>query len=724
MLLAKGNILGNRYRIDALLGSGGMGAVYRAWDLRLDRYVAIKENALASPESARQFEREAKMMARLRHPNLPTVSDHFVARSGAQYLVMDYIEGEDLGQMLQRAGPLDESRAIAWIQQVCDALIYLHSQRPPIIHRDIKPANIKIAPDASGTSNVYLVDFGIAKVGDAQSKTAVGALGVTAGFSPPEQYGEGGTDARSDVYALGATLYALLTGQTPPDSVRLAIKAAVLPRPRTVRSDISPAVASAVEAALQTSPTDRPQTVAAFRALLPRVAPALPFSPRWAPTAEPSDPESARDRRAMAQTVADSIQAPPPAEPWAQAAGPRSQRSAPPGARLAPVEWPPTESPPSRPSELDRPKPPRSMLWLVAGAAAAIVLIAVVVVLVLRTGGSTPSTSFRSTEGRTEQPAATETRAADTPELPTTEEPGPPPTEEPGPTWTNTPEPMGTEPLAPTFTATPEPVVTDTETPTIEPTPADLAYVLIPAGSMRYGSTRADVNAVVAQLCSDYTESDPWCLAAAFEDETPASDVYVDSFYIDLYEVTNADYALCVTGGACSPPEREGANPRHEYYYDPGYADYAVVYVTWHDAQAYCTWVGGRLPTAHEWEKAARGDDGRWWPWGNTKPTYEANFRVPGADAAAEEDARLVGGDIQPVGSYSEDRSPYGIMDMSGNVMEWVDAMHPDGGNKRQIRGGSWNTGSFSTRAASLVGVGPNRAFFDVGFRCARDAGP
>ena len=123
-------MLGDRYRIDALLGAGGMGAVLRGWDQRLRQDVAIKENALASPASARQFEREAFMMARLRHANLPRVIDHFVMTGGAQYLVTDYIEGEDLGQMLQRVGPLDEARALAWIEQVCDALVYLHGRQP------------------------------------------------------------------------------------------------------------------------------------------------------------------------------------------------------------------------------------------------------------------------------------------------------------------------------------------------------------------------------------------------------------------------------------------------------------------------------------------------------------------------------------------------------------------------------------------------------------------
>ena len=264
MPLSVGQVLHNRYRIDGLLGRGCADAVYRAWDTALHVDVAIKENAMAAPASARQFEREAAIMARLRHANLPRVRHHFVAPDDAQYLVMDYIEGEDLAQMVGRVGPLDEPRALAWIDRVCDALAYLHSQVPPIIHRDVKPSNVKITPKGE----VFLVDLGTATGDDARVRTATGALGVTPGFRPQEQYGTGGTDERSDVYALGATLYALLTGQNPPESSELAASEASLTPPRTLRPGLCPAVASTLEAALKLAPTDRPQTVAAFRAML------------------------------------------------------------------------------------------------------------------------------------------------------------------------------------------------------------------------------------------------------------------------------------------------------------------------------------------------------------------------------------------------------------------------------------------------------------------------
>ena len=272
MALITGTVLENRYRIESLLGQGGMGAVYRAYDTRLQQAVAIKENMMAAPgispeavaASRHQFEREALMLARLRHPNLPRVSDHFVTLEGNQYLVMDFIEGWDLAQILTRTRPLPEAKVLAWISQACSALEYLHTQDPPIIHRDIKPQNIKV----TSQGRIYLVDFGIAKIGGERSKTTTGALGVTPGFSPPEQYAMAGTDARSDIYALGATLYTLLTGQVPPESITVQAGEARLIPPCQLNSTVSPVVQQAILAAMQARRTDRPQTVAEFQRML------------------------------------------------------------------------------------------------------------------------------------------------------------------------------------------------------------------------------------------------------------------------------------------------------------------------------------------------------------------------------------------------------------------------------------------------------------------------
>ena len=217
-------LLQGRYQIVEPIARGGMGAVYLAEDMRLSgRLVAIKENLEITPDSRQQFEREAVILARLRHPNLPQVTDFFVEASGQQYLVMEYIPGQNLQQLLQQGGPLPVAEVLDISNAVMAALAYMHTWRDPksgqprpIIHRDVKPANIKRTPDG----RIVLVDFGIAKVAT-DTATALSARALTPGYAPLEQY-HGGTDERSDIYALGATLYALLTGRTPPSATSLA----------------------------------------------------------------------------------------------------------------------------------------------------------------------------------------------------------------------------------------------------------------------------------------------------------------------------------------------------------------------------------------------------------------------------------------------------------------------------------------------------------------------
>ncbi len=266
MTLATGAILDNRYRIARLVGQGGFGAVYRAWHLSLNLPIALKENRDSGPESQRQFEREARLLAALRHPNLPRVMDHFVIPGQGQYLVMDFIEGRSLRALLEaRGGPLDEAEALPWMRQVCDALTYLHTRTPPIIHRDIKPDNIIITNDG----RAMLVDFGISKVYDPDKGTTVGAKAVTPGYSPPEQYGRGRTGAWSDVYSLGATLYTLLTGQVPPEAPDLSSGADELTPPAEANPVISAATARAIEAAMTLPISQRLPDAAEFTQALP-----------------------------------------------------------------------------------------------------------------------------------------------------------------------------------------------------------------------------------------------------------------------------------------------------------------------------------------------------------------------------------------------------------------------------------------------------------------------
>ena len=282
MTLKTGDVLQNRYRVVRLVGQGGFGAVYRAWDINVSQPVALKENLGVGNEAQRQFEREATLLAGLRHPNLPRVTDHFIIPGQGQYLVMDYVEGKSLATLLaERGRPLPEADALAWVRQVCDALTYLHARPSPVIHRDIKPENIIVTVD----NRAMLVDFGISKVFVAGGQTTVGAMAVTPGFSPPEQYGGGGTDARSDVYALAATLYKLLTGQTPPESVEVMAAEVRVPPAHELNSSVNPAVAEAIARAMTPQMSRRTANAAAFAAeLLPRAgAPPAPAAAVLAP---------------------------------------------------------------------------------------------------------------------------------------------------------------------------------------------------------------------------------------------------------------------------------------------------------------------------------------------------------------------------------------------------------------------------------------------------------
>ena len=261
MTLERDTLLHNRYKIVEILGQGGMGSVYRAIDQTLGVEVAVKENLFTTEEYARQFRLEAVILANLRHPNLPRVSDHFLMGDEGQYLVMDFIEGEDLRQRMERVGMLDEDEIIVIGAAMCDALGFLHSRKPSILHRDIKPGNVKITPDG----HIYLVDFGLAKVVQGSQATTTGARAMTPGYSPPEQYGTARTDPRTDIYSLGATLYAALTGIIPEDGLSRAMDNAQLTPLRKRNPKVSRRLAAAIEKAMSVDPADRFQTPEDFK---------------------------------------------------------------------------------------------------------------------------------------------------------------------------------------------------------------------------------------------------------------------------------------------------------------------------------------------------------------------------------------------------------------------------------------------------------------------------
>jgi serine/threonine-protein kinase len=276
--LKAGEVLKERYKIRRIIGQGGMGSVYLADDLRLQgRLCAVKEvfHDLTLPDDllqqARdQFMREATVLARLDHPNLPKVSDYFCIDE-RDYLVMDFVPGKDLMALMADARLknkfLEEREILEWAAQIADALAYLHSQTPPLVHRDIKPSNLKLTP----AGVIKLVDFGLVKImaSDEVTITVVQGRG-TAIYTPLEQYGgdAGHTDVRSDVFAFGATLYHLLTNQAPHEARDRFLDPDVLVPLRDLNPAVSPRTERAVFWAMSLHPDERPQSIEQFRQAL------------------------------------------------------------------------------------------------------------------------------------------------------------------------------------------------------------------------------------------------------------------------------------------------------------------------------------------------------------------------------------------------------------------------------------------------------------------------
>ncbi len=454
-----GRLLDHRYQIVALLGQGGMGRVFRAFHIHLDAPVALKELALPEetpPEqkerAQRRFCREARLLTRLRHPNIPRVLDYFTEDS-ACYLVMDYVEGPTLARRLgaaelppdERALPLDE--AVDYAIQLCSVLTYLHSQEPAVVFGDLKPSNVILTPDG----RAVMVDFGIARRSGWQSETppwqrGLGGLGPgdptsdtqplgTPGYAAPEQYEQGQrADPRSDIFALGVLLYEMVTGNAPP------------PFPfgfRPVRESaphLPVALERVIERALSFDPAERFQTAGQMLQALRQVMRELTLQTQ--PTQE------------MPVVAASAEEA-----PHLVVTAPRT------------VERP-------QPSLLQR-----SML-ISASSAGLMALLALGLLIFGLTGGTQKlsqgdlahplSAAPLPTDTNTPQPTATPTAPVPAHQpSPTTPKPTQPPHEHPTPTPTEEPPPSPTPTGAPTQapSPTPSPTGTPTRTPTPRPSP-------------------------------------------------------------------------------------------------------------------------------------------------------------------------------------------------------------------------------------------------------------
>ena len=278
-MIESGTLLQNRYRVVRQIGQGGMGAVYVAIDERFNSTVAVKQTFFDDPALRKAFEREAHLLNHLRHTALPRVSDHFTEAEG-QFLVMELIEGSDISDLhKQRGSAFPLADVLRWADELLDALDYLHTHEPPIVHRDIKPQNLKLTP----RGQIVLLDFGLAKGTSTQTRADVTAsiFGYSRNYAPLEQIQGTGTDARSDLYSLGATLYHMLTGAPPVDALTRA-SAIVNGQPDPLRpahvahAQVPAAVGEILKRAMSQNAAHRHSTAAEMRVALRQAANAFP----------------------------------------------------------------------------------------------------------------------------------------------------------------------------------------------------------------------------------------------------------------------------------------------------------------------------------------------------------------------------------------------------------------------------------------------------------------
>lgn len=661
------DLFADRYDIQHELGRGAFGVVYLAHDVRLrGRPVALKvlHPALSTdPSVVRLFENEAGVLAALRHDHIITVYDVGVWEL-RRYIVMDYVAGPSLAQVVKEQGAQPPERVQDWLRQAAEALAYAHGQG--VLHRDVKPANLLLE---TARDRLFVSDFGLARAAEASGGSSVQSeahlLTGTAAYRAPEVHRTGHSVA-SDLYSLGVVGYELLAGRRPfldDDPLSLMLLHATEPVSPLPAGTPAP-LAELVAELLAKDPVQRPASAKAVVELL---------------------------------TSSETLAALPPLA------------AAPP-----PIDLPPVKPPSplvSTAGQLPERPTRRWLGWLAGGVAVVAVLL--LVMRVLNESGST-----------IELPS-------DTPAPPTAT--AQPPTATPVPP-TNTPIPP---------TATPEP---PTPTPTLGIGSTMISeidgmeYVYVPAGEFLMGSTDADT--------------------LAYDDEMPQHTVFLNDYLIARTEVTNAMFARFVNttgydtdaenagvGQVLSAPglqwkEISGADWQHPFGPESdleGLEDHPVVQVSWNDAVAYCQWVGGRLPTEAEWEKAARGNDGRIFPWGNewdVREMQRLNFSDKNdptgpTDTVADDGFAT----SSPVGSYPAGVSPYGAFDMAGNVWEWVEdwysadyysqhssdrASGPENGSSRVIRGGSWFNRDKLVRTVVRSYSSPEDSYHAIGFRCAR----
>ncbi len=649
-----------QYKILARIGRGGMAEVYQGLHETLRRHVAIKvvgRHLQSDSTVTERFLREARAVAALRHPSIVQIYD-FGRYEGGHYMVMEYVDGTDLRVEIDRRWESGEGfspeEVVGIASQIAAALDYAHEEG--VIHRDVKPGNVLL--NAKGEA--ILGDFGLAMLRDRVSQATLGHTFGTPEYIAPEQALDSrASTPRSDIYALGGILYEMVTGHLPFEaetSLSLALKhvsEAPLP-PRTHAPDLPVGVEQVILKALEKEPDQRYQTGAALVAALQTAWQAEEVETTWIVDTSKEEPKSS------AQAPDLFAATPPPPASGDDAAGT--------GVRG----------------------------WRIGGGA---LLVLLLIALVVRFAFGVPVPGLGAPPTPTVTPTPTQT-ATPTPPSTATSEPTVTATPEaalsaggvvtatatatatasPSPTPTLTPTPSPTAPPTPTPTPTSTP--SPTPTPTLAPgasrvRPADgMSVRFVPGGPFLMGAP----------------EDDP----DASDDEQPQREVRLSSFWMDETEVTTAQYKECVAAGACEAPYTRTT------YDNPTYTDRPMTFLSWEQAVDYCAWVGEtsgwevQLPTEAQWEKAASWD-----------PLREIKRRYPWGDAFDEAWVHL-GTTTADVGSYPSGASAYGILDLAGNVREWVadwyaadayegrerpvDPTGPASGIYKVMRGGSYGS--------------------------------
>jgi eukaryotic-like serine/threonine-protein kinase len=739
-----------QYHIVERLGEGGMATVYKAYDTRLDCEVAIKFiRRDAVPAEMHQhmflrFEREAKEMAKLSYPNIVHVRN-YGEFEGSPYLVMEYIRGGTLKSKTGKAMPYAE--AARTLAPIARSLEYAHARG--LVHRDVKPANILLSEDGIP----MLSDFGIAKILEQEPGQTLTGTGMGVGtpeYMAPEQWLGKACEA-SDIYSLGIVFFELVTGRKPytadtPNAIMLKHITDPLPRPRQFKADLPEEVEHVVFTALAKATGSRYSSMGEFAAALERLGHIeeeryirAEIEKRIKQEMEEKIRGEMEEKYQRKMEQAKSVEPAPIIQPDIisapmkddndNAERPEEEQYHPKMEQAKPVEPTPTITYDilSGPMKKDNGSVERredgdksstispstrgmvhrassKWFWLLAG------FIVFLIIFLPWANRLAVASMAQATQ------ASLIVAQGGSQTFP----------------YTDTPQPL---------TATPKATIALTITPTrtrfintsveLEPGATLLSdkdgmiLVYVPAGEFLMGSTDEQISAAM-QDCVAYGNSQNDC-ETSLGAESPQHTVYLDGFWIDRSEITNTMYEKCVVVGVCDPPYSTSSYSRTSYYGNSQYADYPVIQRDWNMANAYCDWAGRRLPSEAEWEKAARGTDGRLYPWGDQAPASNLlNYN-------------LIVSDTTKVGSYPSGASPYGALDMAGNVWEWVNDWYdenyyansplenphgPSSGSFHGLRGGSWNDGSRLVRSVFRCGNNPNCISDNFGFRCALSAAP